>query len=204
MDHCHTKNGVYTINPDGTNPFQAYCDMSNGGWTVFQRRINDSVDFYRNWDEYVAGFGDLSGNLWAGLEKVHAMTAADDTELLVYMESFESESAYAQYSSFSVGDASSGYKMTVSGYSGTAGDAMARHNNMKFSTYDRDQDLRSGNCAESFGDGSGWWWETCFDANPNGPYLQDHTDLYGKSIIWSTWKGFYYSLKTIELKVRRL
>ena len=169
---------------------------------MFQRRIDGSVDFYRNWDEYVAGFGDLSGNLWAGLEKVHAMTTAYDTELLVNMESFENESAYAQYSSFSVGDASSGYTMTVSGYSGNAGDAMARHNNMKFSTHDRDQDLSSGNCAEYYGDGGGWWWEKCLDANPNGLYFQGHIQY--KGIVWSEWKGISYSLKTIELKVRRM
>ena len=100
---------MYTVNPDDTTPFDAYCDMSNGGWTVFQRRVDDSVDFYRGWAEYVAGFGDLTGNFWAGLDRIHAMASGSSTELYVSMESFEGETAWAQYSSFSVGDAASGY-----------------------------------------------------------------------------------------------
>ena len=30
----NTADGVYTINPD--SPHQVYCDMTGGGWTVFQ------------------------------------------------------------------------------------------------------------------------------------------------------------------------
>ena len=44
------------------------------------------------------------------------------------------------YSEFSVGDAASGYRFSVSGYAGTAGDSLALHNGMKFSMYDKDQD----------------------------------------------------------------
>ena len=62
----HTQSGVYSINPDGTGHFSVYCDMrtDGGGWTVFQRRQDGSVDFYRGWDDYKAGFSQLTAEFW--------------------------------------------------------------------------------------------------------------------------------------------
>ena len=56
-------NGVYKINPDGLGEFEVYCDQktAGGGWTVFQQRQDGSVDFYRPWDDYKRGFGNLNG-----------------------------------------------------------------------------------------------------------------------------------------------
>ena len=55
--------GVHSIKPDDGEPFDAYCDMQNGAWMVFQRHTDSSVDFNRGWANYVAGFGDPTGNL---------------------------------------------------------------------------------------------------------------------------------------------
>ena len=55
--------GVYKIDPDGLGEFEVYCDQktAGGGWTVFQKRQDGSVDFYRPWDDYKRGFGNLNG-----------------------------------------------------------------------------------------------------------------------------------------------
>ncbi|XP_060599475.1 uncharacterized protein LOC132753084 [Ruditapes philippinarum] len=45
------------------------CDMDTdgGGWTIFHRRMDGSVDFYRNFTEYENGFGNVDGELWLGM-----------------------------------------------------------------------------------------------------------------------------------------
>ena len=130
------NSGVYTIRPYD-HAFKAYCDMStdSGGWTVFQRRKDGSVNFYRNWDEYVNGFGDLNGEFWLGLRYINDLTA-ESTTLRVDLPS----SYYAKYSSFSVGNSASKYALSVSGYSGNLYDSLSYHNGMKFSTPDQDND----------------------------------------------------------------
>ena len=51
-------NGVYKIDPDGLGEFEVFCDQetAGGGSTVFQKRMNGSVDFYRGWDDYRQGY----------------------------------------------------------------------------------------------------------------------------------------------------
>ncbi|NXU02318.1 TENA protein, partial [Buphagus erythrorhynchus] len=62
--------GLYTIylNGDKAQPLQVFCDMSEdgGGWIVFLRRQNGKQDFYKNWNTYVAGFGDPKDEFWIG------------------------------------------------------------------------------------------------------------------------------------------
>ena len=103
---------MYTIDPDEQGAFDVRCDMDTTpgrGWTVFQRRMDGSVDFYRNWVDYKNGFGDLSGEFWLGLDKIHRLSATGQNVLRVDLETFENETAYAVYKSFSVGDESKAY-----------------------------------------------------------------------------------------------
>ncbi|XP_071138378.1 fibrinogen C domain-containing protein 1-like [Mytilus edulis] len=92
-----------------------------GGWTVFQNRINGNVDFYRNWDEFELGFGDIETEFWLGNAKLHQLTSSITYTLRVVLEDFDNETRYAEYQSFAIGNAPSKYTLTVSGYSGDAG-----------------------------------------------------------------------------------
>ncbi|CAB4028739.1 Hypothetical predicted protein, partial [Paramuricea clavata] len=117
-----TTIGVYTIDPDGLGAFSVRCDMESTpgrGWTIFQRCVDGSEDFYRNWTDCKTGFGNLSGEFWLGLDKIHRLSVAVQNVLRVDLERFENETAYAVYESFSVGNESEAYILNVANYSGT-------------------------------------------------------------------------------------
>ena len=123
---------------------QVLCDMTTngGGWTVFQRRLNGSVDFYRDWSSYKNGFGDLHGEFWLGNDNLHRLTAAGNVSLRVDLEDFEGNITYAEYATFKVG--------------------------CRF----------------------------------NGLYLNGSHSSMADGVNWIPFKGYYYSLKRTEMKVK--
>ncbi|KAL9967660.1 hypothetical protein ACROYT_G025940 [Oculina patagonica] len=196
----HTQSGLYSVNPDGRGHFTVYCDMrtDGGGWTVFQRRQDGSVDFYRGWNDYKAGFGQLTAEFWLGNDKIHRLTASRPSSLRVELEDWNGGKAYAKYGTFNIGDEQAQYRLEVGSYSGTAGDSLAYHNNMAFSTKDRDNDRWQSHCAATHNKGA-WWYDNCHYSNLNGQYLGDNNDWRG--VGWRHFRSSL-SLKFTEMKMR--
>ena len=114
------KNGVYSINPDDSEVIEVFCDQTTagGGWLVFQKRLDGSVDFYQGWAEYKRGFGSLTGEFWLGLDKIRRLTSSGSHKLRVDLEDFAGQSYYAEYDLFKVGSEGEKYQLTVGNYEG--------------------------------------------------------------------------------------
>ena len=176
-------------------------EMDRGGWTVFQRRMDGSVDFYLDWTHYVHGFGDVSGEHWLGLSKLHRLANSSvPQELRVDLEDFSGNTVYAQYSSFYIGGPSTEYILNVAGYSGTAEDALTYHPGSKFTTKDNDNDRwGSNNCATHYQ--GAWWHNDCFHSQLTGKYFTGGVTT-DKGVIWYDWKMSFYSMKYADMKIR--
>ncbi|XP_061169002.1 angiopoietin-related protein 7-like [Saccostrea echinata] len=196
--------GVYRIYPVGGQGYQVFCDMKldGGGWTVFQRRKNGYVNFYRNWLEYKKGFGSVRGEHWLGNEALHEITSHGYYELRINLKDFNGNKRFAKYSQVRISNEAHGYRLTVSGYTGNAGDSLAYSQGARFSTFDRDQDYHSVNCAEI--NKGAWWYKGCSDSLLNSIYYRNPTghDPW-QGIIWYHWKGEKYSLKSTTMMIRK-
>ena len=174
--------------------------MLVSGLIFFFWSQDGSIDFSCNWVEYKKGLCSLIEYFWLGLSKIHCLTPNGKNTLRVNIGDFSSYTAYAQYSEFKVLDTTDEYAMAISGYVGTAGDYFGTHDDMKFSTKDRDQGMdKNRNCAETFK--GGWWFHGCYGALSTGPYIAGGTTTPWNGIIWYTWRGAWKSFKFAEIKV---
>ncbi|KNC26519.1 hypothetical protein FF38_02241, partial [Lucilia cuprina] len=202
---CTQRSGIYKIQIDkySFEPFYVECDAETegGDWLLIQRRHDGSVDFFRNWEEYENGFGDVDGEFFIGLKKLYALTNYNGPqELLIIMEDANSTAAYAKYDTFAIGNDTEMYKLKKLGkFTGSAGDSLKGHLGMKFTTKDRDNDTHATlNCAAHFT--GAWWYTACHSSNLNGKY-GDNT--YGKGINWKSYRGHNASLKYTKMMIRR-
>ncbi|NXT01255.1 FIBA protein, partial [Jacana jacana] len=218
------KSGIFKIKPAGSSKvLSVYCDQETtlGGWLLIQQRMDGSVNFNRTWQDYKRGFGSVDGRgrgeFWLGNENIHLLTQ-NDTLLRVELEDWDGNAVYAEYI-VQVGSEAEGYALAVSSYEGTAGDALiagwleegteyTSHAQMRFSTFDRDQDRWEESCAEMYG--GGWWYNSCQAANLNGIYyLGGHYDpRYNvpyeieNGVVWLPFRASDYSLKIVRMKIR--
>ncbi|XP_030420014.1 fibrinogen beta chain isoform X1 [Gopherus evgoodei] len=169
---------------------------------------------------------DTPGEYWLGNDKISQLTKMGPTEVLIEMEDWNGDKVSAHYGGFTIQNEANKYQISVSNYKGTAGNAlmdgasqlygenrtMTVHNGMFFSTFDRDNDGwvhadPRKQCSKE--DGGGWWYNRCHSANPNGRYYwggQYSWDMakHGTDdgVVWMNWKGSWYSLKKMSMKIR--
>uniref|UniRef100_A0A8C6SE66 Fibrinogen C-terminal domain-containing protein n=1 Tax=Neogobius melanostomus TaxID=47308 RepID=A0A8C6SE66_9GOBI len=194
------QSGEVDVYPQGREgqAVRVYCDMESdgGGWTVFQRRMNGKTDFYRTWSEYNTGFGNISEEFWLGNRLLHNLTSIGPVSLRVDMRS-GNDTAYAHYANFFIDSEERNYTLTISGYTGTAGDSMRYHNNRPFSTRDKDPDPLGIHCSRAYM--GGWWYKNCYKTNLNGLYGINSNN---QGIVWIDWKGKDSSIPFTEMKFR--
>ena len=172
LNHGCTKSGKYEINPFLNVTKTVYCDQDTegGGWTVFLRNAHSLITFNKKWNEYKDGFGAVEYDFWLGNEfmynatKLYNSHVSKTAELYIVVASTDDKKFYTMYKNFAILSEATNYTLQVSHhFKGTMGDGLEYHNNMEFSTKDRDNDLDTGDCANSHG-GYGWWFNKCFRA----------------------------------------
>ncbi|XP_052785774.1 angiopoietin-4-like isoform X2 [Mya arenaria] len=180
--------GVYNIRPWNTQrEVEVYCDMDTegGGWTVFQRRWNGSVAFNRSFADYERGFGSLDGEFWSGLSLLHSMTSRANMTLRMDMSLPDGTSGFDEYSGFYI-SLPDRYSINVDRRINSRGMSDSYllsdnstnfdMNHLPFSTYDRDVDNTSTNCAQKYG--GGWWYNACMSMQLNGPFRTNFNDRW--------------------------
>jgi len=176
-----------------------------------QRRIDGSDDFFRGWQNYKDGFGNLYHDFWLGLDKIHLLSKFGNNKMKFDLWDWEKNTSYSELSYVRVSDESDKYRIMAGAYTGSAGDPFhayhydLRMQSMRFSTFDNDNDMDpAGNCASTFN--SGWWFSKCFIVNPNGVWYPS-SSYYGRvsnGIVWDLWSRHSrgYSMKRTEIKLR--
>ncbi|KAK2178507.1 hypothetical protein NP493_541g02029 [Ridgeia piscesae] len=200
-----TNSGHYTIFSGGSKK-EVYCDLTTngGGWTVIQRHVSDKVDFYRDWKDYVEGFGDWDSNFWIGLSTIRGLTAEQNTLLRIELTSRLKEKGIAEYSDFRVEEPDKQFRLFFSEYlsdSSTAGDSLSPHRGQPFSA--KNEDKTAQHYAESL---HGAWWYPVnqqagnISSNLNGMFGEKAQEKPAMGISWGTWKNEV--LQGSEMKVR--
>ena len=203
-----SPSGIYQLELGQEQPVPSYCDTDTdgGGWTVFQRRadIQPRQDFFLGWEDYKRGFGTLDAEFWWGLEHLYHATSVPDRryELRIDMEDFDGEKRFALYQNFRISSEAKGYRLHAANYTGTAGDSLEAHSGKRFSTKDEDHDNHAGSCAVTYK--GAWWYDQCHSSNLNGVYLAGSHSSYADGVNWLAWRGYHYSLKSVEMKMRPL
>ncbi|XP_017010014.3 angiopoietin-related protein 7-like [Drosophila takahashii] len=202
-DECPKSgpSGIYVLKVPGNVLMEVPCNST--GWIVVLRRQDGSVDFERSWKEYKEGFGNLTGEFFIGLEKLHQLTKRQPHEVYIKIVDVHGEVRHAQYDNFKVSYEENHYHLdSVGTYSGTAGDSLSYSSGRYFTTIDRDNDGNGSNCAKSYS-GGGWWYNSCSYSYLTGKFYKDGTSPSQTGINWYHYRNDYTTSFTyVEMMIK--
>ncbi|CAH1793073.1 unnamed protein product [Owenia fusiformis] len=199
------KDGTSTILTRSGKHVTANCD---DGWLVIAHRFNGKEIFHnRTWNEYKNGFGSPRGEYFLGFDAILMILRRGKYKMRFDLVGWDNKHAIAEYSTFSIGEESEDYPITVDGFSSTGAstrifyDSMRRHNHRPFSTIDRDNEGRY-NCPTIIR--GAWWYYGCADSNlfsvyPNGPKCDGNYN--NACMVWANFPGSVY-LKEMKMKIK--
>ena len=165
MDHT-----IYPRMPQLTS-LQVSCDQETdgGGWIMYQRRVDGTVNFTKNWEEYKYGFGDHGDNtteLWLGNEKVYQVLQSNGStewQLRIEVDAFDGSGCWVVASNFRMNNETLRYSMDWNNVSASVIELVFDWNYHKlipFNTLDNKEghdDMKA--CVDRFK--VGWWYDDC-------------------------------------------
>ena len=178
------KDGPHTIYPDKSTltSLQVYCDQDtdSGGWIIYQRRVDGSLNFTRSWQDYKDGFGtngDGTTELWLGNENVYQMVQSYGYlkgELRIEADAFDGTHCWLVASDFRMYPEGRRYKMdwgrVTESHSGIALN-WNFHEVLTFKTHDNVDGQAQ--CLREYK--GGWWYghvNDCVQIFLNGVYVK--------------------------------
>ena len=174
------KDGPHTIYPGTADlpQLQVSCDQETdgGGWIIYQRRLDGSVNFTRNWHDYKHGFGIIGNDtkeMWLGNENVYQLLQAygsTECELRYEAHSFDGDVCWAKCYPFQMSNEAKGYtlswKTVDESKKGLTRD-LSFERDTRFTTFDKVGNSRM--CLDQ--KKGGWWYRRCGFVFFNGVYI---------------------------------
>jgi len=148
------------------------------GWILLQQRnvgatSNDDNIFARmKWNNYRDGFEDPGIAYWYGLQKMHEKTSSGRWKVALVYRCGGGDKC-AVFNDFKIEGENEKFKLHVGAEVSRKGfqyRTLDYHNDMAFTTSDRDNDRDNGNCASNSHFLGGWWFKYCGYYCPNCKY----------------------------------
>ena len=207
------KDGPHIIYPDTPTliNLQVSCDQETdgGGWIIYMRRLDGTVDFTRNWAAYKYGFGKNGDNmteLWLGNENIYQVLQTYGTtecELRMEVDAFDETNRWLVAINFRMNNESDQYTLNWDNVTGPYPELYANwnyHKFLEFRTIDSENQQCVGKVGALHDMNGGWWYGSCAKIFLTGEYVDEEVETYKSIMVWDfKWK---YSLKRARMMVR--